>query len=79
MWRLAPPLLIVILAMSCAIETHHSGQVNQVVTIDTATMNAYYEVVCKEEMPSALQEELDACAVSKTAHFLNFIQSLGDK
>lgn len=67
-------LVLLVAFLSCSIDTKHSGEVKQVVTLDTEVLNKYFMISCKEQLPpEATEEELQLCTDTKVAHLLDFI------
>lgn len=74
-FALVVSLVLASFLIRCSIDTKHSGEVKQVITLDTAVLNKYFMISCKEQLPGATDDELQTCTDAKVAHLLDFIAS----
>lgn len=69
-------LFIVLVLSACAMEQRHSGTVNFQITVDQIAMTAYFEPVCKREMPEASSTVIAACVKLKIGQFLDAVSTI---
>lgn len=71
-------LVTLFLLTACSMEQRHTGAVEFRITVDSAVMNKYFGAKCAKELPSASQEEMQACIDLSVGEFLDAIGMLAN-
>lgn len=69
--------LVLIVFSSCSMEHHHSGTINEVLSLDGQSINKYFIASCTKELPPETPVVVvQQCADVKTGEFLEFFTKL---
>jgi len=69
-------ILLLFFFSACAMKQEHSGTVNFQITVDQIAMTAYFEPVCRKELPEASEEAINECVKLKIGQFLDAISQI---